>query len=62
LVLSFSLPGGEKLADIRGRVVRSQQLIDDQGKPYFKLGAEFTNFAETDWEKLLGSSKTRQPS
>ncbi len=57
LVLSFNLPGGDKLGDVRGRVVRSQRLLDDQGKPYFKLGAEFTNFPETDWEKLARSSK-----
>ncbi len=57
LVLSFSLPKGGKLADIRGRVLRIQRLLDDQGKPYYKLAAEFTNFAETDWEKLIGSSK-----
>lgn len=62
LVLSFSLPGGGKLADIRGRIVRTHRLVDDQGKPYFKLAAEFTKFPDDDWEKLLGSSKARQPS
>jgi c-di-GMP-binding flagellar brake protein YcgR len=52
IVLSFSLPNGEKLGEIEARVVRTQQLVDDRGKSYFKLGVQFTKCAEEDREKI----------
>ncbi len=53
IVLTFSLPGGEKLGEILGRIVRSQYSVDDRGKGYFKLGIEFTQCAEADRQKIV---------
>jgi hypothetical protein len=52
LTLSFSLSGGEKVGEIKGKVVRSQQLTDERGARYFKLGIQFDESAGADWEKI----------
>ncbi|MBI5410958.1 MAG: GAF domain-containing protein [Nitrospirae bacterium] len=53
IAFSFSLPGGEKLGEILGRIVRSQDSVDDRGRGYCKLGIEFTKCAEADRQKII---------
>jgi adenylate cyclase len=53
LILSFTLPGGEKLGEVVGKVVRSQQLSDDRGKNYSKLGIQFVKCSPADLEKIV---------
>jgi adenylate cyclase len=57
LILSFSLPGGEKLGEVVGKVVRSRQLADDRGKSYSRLGVRFIKCAEADLEKIVRAWK-----
>jgi adenylate cyclase len=53
IVLTFSLPGGEKIGDVHGQVMRSQALVDDRGKDYFKLGVMFTHCSDENKEKII---------
>jgi len=53
LMLSFSLPTGEKLTELIGKVVHSLPLTDDHGKTYYKLGIQFVKCSDADREKIL---------
>ncbi|TAJ08773.1 MAG: GAF domain-containing protein [Nitrospirae bacterium] len=53
VTLSFSLPNGQKLTEVGGRVTHVQQLTDDKGKEYSKLGIEFTRCTDEDRERIV---------
>ncbi|MDE3117433.1 MAG: GAF domain-containing protein [Nitrospirota bacterium] len=55
VTLSFSLPNGQKLTDVGGKVVHVLKLVDDKGKDYCKLGIEFTRCADADRERIVNA-------
>lgn len=58
VILSFSLPNGQKLTEMGGRVTHVQQFIDDKGKEYRKLGIEFIRCTDEDRERIVNAWRT----
>nr|MBI3612786.1 GAF domain-containing protein [Nitrospirota bacterium] len=58
VILSFSLPNGQKLTEMSGRVTHVQQLTDDKGKEYSKLGIEFIRCTDEDRERIVNAWRT----
>lgn len=54
-ILSFSLPTGEKLTEVGGKVVHSQQMTDERGKDYYKLGVYFIKCSDADRDKIVAA-------
>ncbi len=58
LVLSFALPNGHKLQDVGARIVHAQELVDDNGRKYSKLGVQFTRCSDADRERIVSAWKS----